>query len=92
MKIQDCLTLELKPPIYTLLTPVQTRNPAQLSVAQASRQLFALSWNTNTAGKMPALPQQGAASAPHNFQRIGHQHEWVCALKLHRDPLKRSDF
>ena len=44
-------------------------------VAPASRRLLALSWNSNTAGKMPALPQHAATLIGNNSQLLRRQLE-----------------
>ncbi len=46
-----------------------------VSVAPASRQLPAFSWNSNTAGKFLALPRHAAASVRQNPQPVRHQLE-----------------
>ncbi len=56
-----------------------------VSVAPASRRLLALSWNSNTAGKMPALPRHTAASVQYNFRPVRHQPEMACSFDLHHD-------
>ncbi len=56
-----------------------------VSVAPASRRLLALSWNSNTAGKMPALPRHTAASVQYNFRPVSHQPEMACSFDLHHD-------
>ncbi len=52
------------------------------SVSVASRRLLALCWNSNTAGKMPALPQHAAASLQHKSQPVRLQLEWAYSFKL----------
>src|SRR5258708_3626660 len=57
---------------------------ASVPVAPASRQLLALSWNSNTTGKMLALLQQTAALLRHKSQSVRRQLEWAYSFKLRR--------
>src|ERR1700737_3972598 len=43
---------------------------------------LAITWNSKTAGKMPALPQNAAASIRRNSQPVRHQLERFCSFKL----------
>jgi hypothetical protein len=53
-----------------------------VSVAPASRRLLALSRNSNTAGKMPALLQENVAPLRINYPAIRRHLETDCGFKL----------